>query len=138
VLQPISPLRAPVQATPKISPSRHIVSRLRTQFPWEEANLEAIFASHSPKKGGQASNQDNVLAKLDLNNLDRAGLTATVKAVKGSMTDEERNMNVEQWVRWNAQKSEEKLKAECETMVTMFEREGEKAQRALEGIEQKQ
>jgi hypothetical protein len=136
VLQPISPLRPPVQATPKQSPSRHIVSRLRTQYSWEEANLDAIFASHSPKKGAQGSNKDNILANLDLNNLDRAGLAETVKAVKGSMTDEERNMNVEQWVRWNAQKSEEKLKAECETMVTMFEREGAKAQRALEGIEQ--
>ena len=141
VLQPISPLRAPIHATPKLSPSRNnIVGRLRTQYSWEAADLDAIFASHSPKKnvGDHTNNKENDLASLDLNNLDKKGLSDIVKAVNSQMTDSERKMTVEQWVRWNAQKSEEKLKAECETMVTIFEREGAKAQRALEGIQHRE
>jgi hypothetical protein len=138
VIQPISPLRAPAHATPKLSPSRsNIVSRLRTQYSWEPADLDAIFSRHSPKKNASESpkGKENNVANLDLNNLDKKGLSEVVKVVNSRMTDAERKMTVEQWVRWNAQKSEEKLKAECETMVTLFEREGAKAQRALEGIQ---
>jgi hypothetical protein len=142
VLQPISPLRVPLHTTPKpVSPSRnHIVNRLRTEFAWEAADLDAIFAGHSPKEhpGINLKNKENLLSHVDLNRLDKKDLPDVVRVVKANMTESERNMTVEQWVRWNAQKSEDKLRAECETMVTMFERTGANAQRALEGIQHRE
>lgn len=43
-------------------------------------------------------------------------------------------MTVEEWVYYNAEQAEKKLKSECEAMVTAFEQEGSKAMQAIEGI----
>jgi len=51
------------------------------------------------------------------------------------MSDEEKKMSVEKWVRWNAQMGEERLRSECEERVMKFEREGGRALRSLEGVE---
>jgi hypothetical protein len=139
VFQPVSPLRPiPMNAlTPaaRASPSkRHIVSRLQTQVAWEPAELDAIFTSFSPSKSAAVDNKENRLASIDISKLDKQRLLGVVEAVKANMTEEEKGMTVEQWVRWNAQKSEDKMKKETETMITMFEREATKAQRALEAV----
>jgi hypothetical protein len=44
-------------------------------------------------------------------------------------------MTVEEWIYWHARNGEEKLKRECERLVSQFEKEGARAMRALEGIE---
>jgi hypothetical protein len=51
------------------------------------------------------------------------------------MGNEEKGMNVEEWVRWNAQQGAEALRANCEEMVMKFEKEGTRAMAVLEGIE---
>jgi hypothetical protein len=43
-------------------------------------------------------------------------------------------MTVEEWVYHNAGQAEQKLKGECEAMVSAFEREGGRAMRVLEGL----
>ena len=81
--------------------------------PWQEVDLDTIFAHmRSPNK----ENEDAIM-------------------VGGDLTAEEMEMTVEQWIRWNAVKAEERLKRECEALVGVFEREGMRAVRCLEGVE---
>jgi len=61
--------------------------------------------------------------------------TAIEKAKNGELTSPEKKMTVEEWVKYNAEQAEEKLRGECERMVGLFEREGTKAMQALEGVE---
>jgi hypothetical protein len=54
---------------------------------------------------------------------------------KGSeLTSPEKRMTVEEWIYHNAGLAEQKLKHECETMVSSFENEGSRALRVLEGL----
>lgn len=50
------------------------------------------------------------------------------------LTSPEKRMTVEEWIYHNAGLAEQKLKHECETMVSAFEREGSRAIRVLEGL----
>jgi hypothetical protein len=50
------------------------------------------------------------------------------------LTSPEKKLSVEQWIHFNAQRGEEKLRSECERLVGRFEGEGMKALKALEGI----
>jgi hypothetical protein len=112
-----------------------MVSHLQTDFTWSPAELENIFLGSPSKAMSSKEIAFGIDPELNMNNLDKNGLAEVVNSVKANMSNEEKRMTVEQWVRWNARKGEEKLKSECETMVTIFEREGAKAQRALEGIQ---
>lgn len=71
----------------------------------------------------------------DIEHLDSKALKEVVKKVKEALKPEEKKMTVEQWVRWNAQVGEERLRQECEGLVMVFETEGGRALRSLEGIE---
>jgi hypothetical protein len=59
---------------------------------------------------------------------------AVGKVKKGELTSPEKRMTVEEWIMYNASLGEEKLKGECERMVGIFEREGGRAMRVLEGV----
>jgi hypothetical protein len=109
------------------------VSRLQTDAAWSPADLENIFLT-SPTKAGDKTAAYGVDAAVALNDLGVDALAGVVGSVRENMSSEEKGMTVEQWVRWNARRGEEELKAKCETMVTAFERQGAKAQRALDGI----
>lgn len=54
---------------------------------------------------------------------------------RGALTSPEKKMTVEEWINWNAGKAEERLRAESERVVGVFEKEGTRALRVLEGIE---
>jgi hypothetical protein len=56
-------------------------------------------------------------------------------ALGGDLTSPEKKMTVEEWINWNARKAEEELRAESERVVGVFEKEGGRALRVLEGIE---
>jgi hypothetical protein len=60
---------------------------------------------------------------------------AITKAKNGGLTSPEKKMSVEEWILYNAGLAEEKLRVECEGMVGLFEREGGRAMRALEGVD---
>ena len=57
------------------------------------------------------------------------------KAKEGELTSPEKKMTVEEWILYNANLAEEKLRNECEGMVGLFEQQGGRAMRALEGVE---
>ncbi|KAK4448490.1 hypothetical protein QBC34DRAFT_439237 [Podospora aff. communis PSN243] len=105
---------APVAATPmRGSPSkRNVVAGLQSTTPWTAVDLDMIFSPLEEKENG--------VAKL---------------LRKGSeLTSPEKRMTVEEWIYHNAGLAEQKLKHECETMVSAFENEGTRALRVLEGL----
>lgn len=114
--------RQPLGATTPKTPSRSMNRQagaakagLQSGHPWVEVDLDTIFARmRSPDKENQQV-EEAVLG--------------------GELSEEERNMTVEEWIRYNAVKAEERLKRECEAMVGVFEREGIRAVRCLEGVE---
>jgi hypothetical protein len=127
-----------------MSPSkRNILNNITSTMPWSPTDLETVFLN-SPVKANLALNSVSLndwdkenqaaLDAINLDKLDKKTLEEVVKRVKGGMGDEEKKMSVEEWVRWNATRGEERLKGECEGMVSMFEREGGRALGVLEGI----
>jgi hypothetical protein len=112
-------------STPTTSPSKRNVGGLQSTFPWSAIDLEAVFL----KSPSGAEDKEN-------DGPDRIGiLDDAIEGLKGRLTSPEKKMTVEQWVKFNAQLGEERLRNECEKLVSVFEREGGRAMRVLEGIE---
>ncbi|KAI4216228.1 MAG: hypothetical protein LQ351_001238 [Letrouitia transgressa] len=107
--------RIPLAAiTPTASPSKNHISQLQTTLPWTAVEIEKIFAA-SPAVTGE--DEENVFG------------------IKGKgLSSPEKMMSVEGWIKWNAQKGEEKLRKDCERLVGRFENEGVRALKCLEGI----
>ena len=125
-LAPLSPsknqmTRVPLApGTPRavpLSPSK-IGGGLKSDIPWMSVDVEMVFASTSP--GVEKENVD-VFGALGVQ--------------KDGLTSPEKKMTVEEWINWSAQKAEEGLRAESERVVGIFEREGGRALRVLEGVE---
>ena len=109
---------APVEIrTPVTSPSKHrrIAEGLKTLAPWDPVDLETAFLLSPPMS--QDDKQREAYEKMY------------------QMTTAEKRMTVGEWILWNAGKAEEKLKNQCEGMISTFEREGMRALRSVEGIE---
>jgi hypothetical protein len=66
---------------------------------------------------------------------ENADLVGLLNGAKADLTSPENRMTVEEWIRWNAKNGEERLKRECERLVSQFEKEGDRAMRRLEAIE---
>lgn len=110
--------RIPVAAsTPITSPSKHNISKLQSSFPWTAVGFEKFFSTAEGDKENEAS-----VFQTD------------VGRVTGGLPSPEKQMSVEQWILFNAKKSEEKLRSECERLVGKFEGEGVRALQTLEGI----
>ena len=105
---------APVAATPvRTSPSkRNVIAGLRSTTPWTAVDLDAMFSPGVGKENG-------------IEKLLRQG---------GELTSPEKRMTVEEWIFHNASQAEQKLKNECEAMVSSFESQGTKAMAVLEGL----
>ena len=103
-------------STPTRSPSKNTFSKLQSTMPWTAVDLEQIFQD-TPSTGKE---NDQFASGLD--------------AVKGTLTSPEMKLTVEQWIQFNAQRGEEKLRTECERLVGKFEGEGVRALKTLEGI----
>ncbi|KAI5210071.1 hypothetical protein E4T39_00418 [Aureobasidium subglaciale] len=119
---PTKTTRVPLAAsTPNHSPSRRSPSkfgRLNSTTPWVPSDLESVFFPDSEGENGDA---DDVFNKL--------------LEVGGALTSPERKMTVEEWIRSRAELGGSKLKNECERMVMLFEREGNRGLAALNGIQ---
>lgn len=112
-------IRVPLAVTtPVSSPSRNNLSKLQTTFPWTAIELEHIF------EGTPTADKENTPFTFG-----EAGRNTEML-----LTSPEKNMTVEQWVQFNAQRGEEKLRNECERLVGKFEHQGVRALRVLEGI----
>ncbi|KAH9221287.1 hypothetical protein DL95DRAFT_519313 [Leptodontidium sp. 2 PMI_412] len=108
------------ESTPIMSPSkRNVIVGLQSNQPWTSVDLDTIFMK-SPRAPGPVG--------------DLFG-TAAEKVKNGELTSPEKRMTVEEWIQHNAAMAEEKLRSECERMVSVFESEGSRAMQALEGVE---
>ena len=109
-------LRLPL-ATSTLSPSKGNAKMgfLHTSHPWMPIDIESIiFGDSSDKENGKADD---------------------IMAVDRGLSSPEKKMTVDEWISWNAKLGEDRLKRECERLVSLFEREGGRALRTLEGIE---
>ncbi|RAL05351.1 uncharacterized protein BO80DRAFT_345516 [Aspergillus ibericus CBS 121593] len=154
----VSPLPSPSKSTPSLSPQssdaenqppslKPSVSRAPVSSPSKRAVRIPLAAStpspskRVPNKGSFNTSHpwtpidiDGILVAgtSDKENIDFNGLLSNAR---GELTSPEKKMTVEEWIKWNARNGEEKLKRECERVVSQFEREGARAMRTLEGIE---
>jgi len=118
---PTKTTRVPLAAStpnrsPRRSPSKF--GRLTSTTAWEPVDLESVFFPDSENETGDA---DDVFNKL--------------LEVGGALTSQEKKMTVEEWIRSRAELGELKLKNECERMVMLFEKEGNRGLAALSGIQ---
>ena len=113
--------RIPLAATtPIMSPSkRNVIAGLQSANPWTPVDVDGIFLT-SP--GDEIGYGMSLFSK------------GILKAKNDHLTSPEKRMTVEEWIHYNAEVAEEKLRSECERMVGAFEREGGRAMRALEGV----
>lgn len=109
-----------------LSPSKRIIipGRIQSTQPWTATDLETIFIP-SPGKENIYPHGMTVLNRMQ----------GVGKGVTEVLSSAEKKMSVEEWIRCNAVKAEEQLRAECERVVGVFEREGGRAMRVLEGVE---
>ena len=110
--------------TPTMSPSkRNIVAGLQSTYPWAAVDLDDILLkSPSDVQTEKENSATNLLGE------------AIGNVKKGELTSPEKKMTVEEWILFNASLAEEKLRGECERMVGVFETEGGRAMRVLEGL----
>ncbi|KAL8867080.1 MAG: hypothetical protein Q9174_005893, partial [Haloplaca sp. 1 TL-2023] len=97
-------------ATPTSSPWKRNVSRLQSELPWTAVDIDKLF-----------------------NDFPAAGKENELDASHG-LSSPEKKLNVEEWLQWKAARAEEKLREDCERLVSRFEAEGNRALRSLEGI----
>ncbi|KAK8119382.1 uncharacterized protein PG998_004008 [Apiospora kogelbergensis] len=106
----------PVDATPApSSPSKrnaNVLHGLASTHPWTAVDLDMVFQDLNKENAGPASHLQ-----------------------KGAqLTSPEKKMTVEEWINHNAGLAEDRLKSECEAMVSKFEQEGGRAMRVLEEL----
>ncbi|KAK3400049.1 hypothetical protein B0T20DRAFT_468341 [Sordaria brevicollis] len=111
----------PVVTTPERPPTspskRKILGALQSTTPWTAVDLDSIF---SPTKNDYQREEGDGIDRL---------------LHKGSeLTSPEKRMTVEEWIYHNASLAEQRLKRECEELVSVFERQGARAMEALEGL----
>ncbi|KAL8688279.1 MAG: hypothetical protein Q9218_005776 [Villophora microphyllina] len=102
-------------ATPVTSPYRRNISRLQSTLPWSAIDFQKLFEA-SP-----AAEKENVFDTAD-------------KDATTNLTSPEKKLTLEEWMKWRAERGEEKLRKDCERLVGRFEGEGVRALKTLEGI----
>ncbi|KAK4959103.1 hypothetical protein LTR10_003902 [Elasticomyces elasticus] len=142
--RPMTALKAPVQAPQFLSPTK------TTRIPLAPGTPNRLLSSPrrqnqniaSPTKTSLRLESTMEWAPVDLDTVFLASpqaatpgtmLTRLVE-VGGGLSEVERGMSVEEWVRWRAGKGEEELRRRCEGAVSLFEREGGRGLGVLEGV----
>ncbi|CAK3761337.1 Hypothetical predicted protein [Lecanosticta acicola] len=121
-LSPTKTVRIPIAAsTPHRSPGKRMlspskqISHLHSSAPWSAVDLDtALLPSPQPTPG-----------KLE----------EQLVAAAGNLTEEEKKMSVEEFVRHRAGRAEEQLRKGCERLVAAFEKEGMRGLESLNGIQ---
>lgn len=110
-------IRTPLAANTPSPSKRNLNSGFpASAHPWTPVDIDEVLF-------GEASDKEN------------ADLVGLLNGAKAGLTSPEKRMTVEEWIRWNAKNGEERLKRECERLVSQFEKEGDRAMRRLEAIE---
>lgn len=116
----------------KLSPSKqqgsNEIGGLMTSYPWDPVDVEMAFVQSA------TPGTENLLPPVFSKAIMTGGDAGTGAGAARLLSSPQKKMTVEQWVRWLAVKSEEELKSEGERVVGVFEREGGRAMRCLEGI----
>jgi len=102
---PLSPVRKQIMIPLQSTPKAKQARTVQTSRPWSPIDLDVVFASQPGVE------------------VDEAGLTAA-----------ERDMTVEEWVKWNAANAERRLNERGERMIVIFEEKGRSARACIEGI----
>ncbi|RYP62639.1 hypothetical protein DL771_009632 [Monosporascus sp. 5C6A] len=120
-LAPPVPATTPARAamSPSKGAARNVLANLQTSHPWTGVDLDVVFDEL------EKENQAGSPTKKYLGGGGGGGV---------DLTSPERRMTVEEWIYHNAGQAEQRLRLECEAMVSAFEREGSKAMMALEGL----
>jgi len=118
---------------------------MKSSYPWRAVDMDAVFQASPSSKGRTWSdrthgNKENLRAGVGASGVVKAkgkgkGLSAEAQQKMKTLTSPERRMTVEQWISFNAERGERRLKEECERVVGRFESEGVRALKALEGLE---
>ncbi|PCH04013.1 Hypothetical protein PENO1_024650 [Penicillium occitanis (nom. inval.)] len=116
ILSPSKPPASRILATTTPSPLKRQEGYLTSTRSWEPMDIEELLGSFFSDK----ENRD---------------FTPDQGNIKDILTSPEKKMTVEEWIYYNAKNGEERLRRECERLISIFEREGGRAMRALEGIE---
>ncbi|ETS82819.1 hypothetical protein PFICI_04695 [Pestalotiopsis fici W106-1] len=101
----------PVQSSPTKRNDNFLVA-LQSNKPWSPIDIDLIFEELGKENAVPGS---NLLKGLQL-------------------TSPEQKMTVEEWIHHNANLAEQRLKVECEMMVSKFENAGGQAMRSLEEL----
>jgi hypothetical protein len=104
--------------TPITSPFKGNSSKLQSSMPWTAIDLRQVFTSTPDGNEGN----------------DPLAFSMATGSAQNELTSPEKVLTVEQWIQFNAQRGENKLRSECERQVGTFEDEGLRALRTLEGI----
>ncbi|USP81417.1 hypothetical protein yc1106_08691 [Curvularia clavata] len=99
---------------------------------WQPADLDGFFTS--PEEVHSFMNDILVDAGLDTAQTADMSPERLYELVMAGLTEEEKRMSIQQWVLYNAQKGEEKLRMACEQQILAFEAEARRAMAVLEAI----
>jgi hypothetical protein len=97
---------------------------------WEPIDIDAFFA-----KRDLVDIVTDVIVDsgLDKENIDMdAAPTALGEQIMARLTSPEKEMTIEQWIRYNAKRGEQQLRAECERQIAGFEAQYRRALAALD------
>ncbi|KAK8042468.1 AT hook domain-containing protein [Apiospora phragmitis] len=136
----ISPSPAPPEISETPATPKSVIS------PAPSARQSALSPSQSPQasdeenqppssKPSNTANSSRVALDPVFEDLNKENINPASLLQKGAqLTTPERKMTVEEWINHNAGLAEDRLKNECETMVSKFEQEGGRAMRVLEEL----
>jgi hypothetical protein len=99
---------------------------------WQPIDIDNFFGSAQEVSGFM----NDILVDAGLDDIVAAGGTAEDlrAAVLAGLTESEKQMTIEKWVLYNAQRGEEKLRVACEKQMVAFEAEVSRARAVLESI----
>lgn len=126
-LAPVAVATTPVRSSPSKSTNttrknNTTIANLQSSHPWTSVDLDVVFDNLDKENPAGLSKSLGV------------GGTGTGTSTVVDLATPEKRMTVEEWIHHNAGQAEQKLRRECEAMVSAFEREGGRAMVALEGL----
>ncbi|TLD17048.1 uncharacterized protein PgNI_01405 [Pyricularia grisea] len=124
------PVSTPVRATSPMKKrdggNPRVIGGLQSATPWTAVDIDLIFANHDTLIGADDENMDKeATSSRHVHRFLSQG---------GDLSSPESRMTVEEWIYHNAGRAEQKLKHECEALVSSFEKEGTRAMRVLEEL----
>ncbi|KAF3040030.1 hypothetical protein E8E11_006145 [Didymella keratinophila] len=99
---------------------------------WGPIDIDEFFSNTA----GVAAFMNDIVIDAGLDAIVPAGTSdkELTAAVYAGLTEAEKKMTIEQWVLYNAQRGEEKLRQACEKQILAFDAEAKKARAAIEAI----